>query len=245
MRIGGPRGLQADGAPAVFQGAGGADPHPSRAEGAKRSTGWTTSPSTSSESWGRLGYFGIRYPAEIGGMGADCVTFTILAEEVARVSMGLAAVVTMQCLMGTDFIHHFGTEGQKAAVPHPRHTGREDRHHRLYRARLRLRPGVDQDEGRQGRRQLRAHGQEDVDHERPGRRLRHRRRHAPIPRRGSTASAFSSSRRAPRGFPWARRSRRYRPGGRTHQSLSSTAAVYPRRISSAGKAKGRATSTTF
>jgi alkylation response protein AidB-like acyl-CoA dehydrogenase len=62
---------------------------------------------------GKLGYYGIRYPAEIGGMGADCVTFTILAEEIARVSMGLAAVVTMQCLMGTDFIHHFGTEGQK------------------------------------------------------------------------------------------------------------------------------------
>ncbi len=62
---------------------------------------------------GKLGYYGIRYPAEIGGMGADCVTFTILAEEIAKVSMGLAAVVTMQCLMGTDFIHHFGTEGQK------------------------------------------------------------------------------------------------------------------------------------
>ena len=62
---------------------------------------------------GKLGYYGIRYPAEIGGMGADCVTFTILAEEIARVSMGLAAVVTMQCLMGTDFIHRFGTEGQK------------------------------------------------------------------------------------------------------------------------------------
>ena len=62
---------------------------------------------------GRLGYFGIRYPEEIGGMGADCITFTILSEELARVSMGLAATVTMQCLMGTNFIFQFGNKGQK------------------------------------------------------------------------------------------------------------------------------------
>ena len=62
---------------------------------------------------GRLGYFGIRYPEEIGGMGADCVTFTILAEELAKVSIGLAAVVTMQCLMGTDFIYRFGSKEQR------------------------------------------------------------------------------------------------------------------------------------
>lgn len=62
---------------------------------------------------GRLGYYGIRYPVEMGGMGADCVTFTLFAEELARISLGLAAIVTMQCLMGTDFIFRFGTEGQK------------------------------------------------------------------------------------------------------------------------------------
>jgi alkylation response protein AidB-like acyl-CoA dehydrogenase len=67
-------------------------------------------PSRLFEELGRLGYYGIRYPAEIGGMGADCVTFTILAEELAKVSIGLAAIVTMQCLMGTDFIHRFGSE---------------------------------------------------------------------------------------------------------------------------------------
>jgi len=62
---------------------------------------------------GSLGYFGIRYPETIGGMGADCVTFTILSEELARVSMGLAAAVTMQCLMGTDFLFRFGNKDQK------------------------------------------------------------------------------------------------------------------------------------
>ena len=68
------------------------------------------------EELAHLGYYGVRYPAELGGMGADCITFTIFAEELARVSMGLAATVTMQCLMGTDFIFRFGTPAQKERV---------------------------------------------------------------------------------------------------------------------------------
>lgn len=62
---------------------------------------------------GKLGYFGVRYPEKYGGMGEDCTTFVLLAEEVARVSMGVAAIVTMQCLMGTDFIYRFGSEDLK------------------------------------------------------------------------------------------------------------------------------------
>ena len=62
---------------------------------------------------GALGYYGIRYPSAIGGMGADCISFTILAEELARASIGFAAIVTMQCLMGTDFIYRFGSDEQK------------------------------------------------------------------------------------------------------------------------------------
>ncbi len=62
---------------------------------------------------GALGYYGIRYPLDIGGMGADCISFTILAEELARASIGFAAIVTMQCLMGTDFIYRFGNAEQK------------------------------------------------------------------------------------------------------------------------------------
>ncbi len=68
---------------------------------------------------GRLGYYGIRYPVEIGGMGADCISFTILAEELARVSMGLAATVTMQCLMGTNFLYRFGNKDQKESCLYP------------------------------------------------------------------------------------------------------------------------------
>ncbi len=68
---------------------------------------------------GKLGYYGIRYPAEAGGMGSDCVTFTIFAEELAKVSISFAAGVTMQCLMGTDFIHRFGTDEQKTRLLAP------------------------------------------------------------------------------------------------------------------------------
>ena len=60
-----------------------------------------------------LGYLGIRYPEEYGGSGGDNVMFTILCEELARGSMCLAASVAMQCLMGTSFIHRFGSEEQK------------------------------------------------------------------------------------------------------------------------------------
>lgn len=62
---------------------------------------------------GSLGYYGIRYPQEIGGMGADCTTFTIFTEELARVSISFAAIATMQCLMGTDFLFRFGTDDIK------------------------------------------------------------------------------------------------------------------------------------
>jgi alkylation response protein AidB-like acyl-CoA dehydrogenase len=60
-----------------------------------------------------LGYLGIRYPEKYGGAGGDCVMFTLMCEELARGSMSLAASVSMQCLMGTDFVFRFGTEEQK------------------------------------------------------------------------------------------------------------------------------------
>lgn len=65
---------------------------------------------------GNLGYYGIRYPQEIGGMGADCTTFTIFAEELASISISFAAIATMQCLMGTDFLFRFGNRDIKERV---------------------------------------------------------------------------------------------------------------------------------
>jgi len=68
---------------------------------------------------GELGYFGIRYREEYGGSGGDNVMFALMCEELARGSMSLAASVAMQCLMGTSFIHRFGTEEQKQRLLMP------------------------------------------------------------------------------------------------------------------------------
>lgn len=59
------------------------------------------------------GFYGLRYPEEWGGQGADNVMFAIFNEEMARCCMSVAARAMMQCLMGTDLIHKYGTEEQK------------------------------------------------------------------------------------------------------------------------------------
>jgi alkylation response protein AidB-like acyl-CoA dehydrogenase len=68
---------------------------------------------------GQLGYFGLRYPEAVGGLGADFTTFCLMAEEMARGSLSLAAAVSMQCLMGTDFVYRFGTDDHKTLLLAP------------------------------------------------------------------------------------------------------------------------------
>lgn len=58
----------------------------------------------------KLGYLGIRYPEDIGGMNADKATSMIFYEEVTRGSVGFAQSVMMNSLMGTHFLFHFGTD---------------------------------------------------------------------------------------------------------------------------------------
>jgi alkylation response protein AidB-like acyl-CoA dehydrogenase len=62
---------------------------------------------------GALGYFGLRYPERYGGNEADMVTFCLLAEELGRGSMSLAAAAMMQALMGTHFVFKYGSEEQR------------------------------------------------------------------------------------------------------------------------------------
>ena len=56
-----------------------------------------------------LGFFGLRYPEAVGGQDADFRTACVLYEELAAGSLSLAAIVAMQSLMGTVFVHRFGT----------------------------------------------------------------------------------------------------------------------------------------
>jgi alkylation response protein AidB-like acyl-CoA dehydrogenase len=59
-----------------------------------------------------LGYFGLRYPAEVGGQDADFATACVFYEELAAGSLSLAAIAAMQSLMGTVFVHRYGTPEQ-------------------------------------------------------------------------------------------------------------------------------------
>lgn len=67
----------------------------------------------------RLGYLGLRYPEEIGGMNADPVTAMIFYEQIARGSVGFAQSVIMNILMGTYFVYRFGSEEIKKRCLYP------------------------------------------------------------------------------------------------------------------------------
>jgi len=56
-----------------------------------------------------LGFFGMRYPEEVGGLGLGLLAYCKAIEEIARGSMSVAACVSMQAMMGTNFVHALGT----------------------------------------------------------------------------------------------------------------------------------------
>ena len=58
---------------------------------------------------GDLGFFGMRYPEEVGGLGLGLFAFCKAVEEIARGSLSVAGVVSMQAMMGTNFVHKLGT----------------------------------------------------------------------------------------------------------------------------------------
>jgi butyryl-CoA dehydrogenase len=63
---------------------------------------------------GELGWLGLRYPEKYGGADADMTTYCLLAEELARGSLSVAAAAAMQSLMGTHFIYKYGDEVLRA-----------------------------------------------------------------------------------------------------------------------------------
>lgn len=71
------------------------------------------------EQCAKNGYLGLRYPASVGGMEADFITFCLMVEQLARGSLSLASAVSMQALMGTDFIHRFGTKAHQKNLLQP------------------------------------------------------------------------------------------------------------------------------
>jgi short/branched chain acyl-CoA dehydrogenase len=62
---------------------------------------------------GELGLFGIPFPEEYGGQGADFLTFCLAVEELARVDSSIAITLEAAVGLGATPIFQFGTEEQK------------------------------------------------------------------------------------------------------------------------------------
>src|SRR5436190_3626846 len=61
----------------------------------------------------QMGLFGLPFPEEYGGQGADFLTFAIAVEEVARVDSSMAITLEAGVGLGANPIFRFGTEEQK------------------------------------------------------------------------------------------------------------------------------------
>jgi butyryl-CoA dehydrogenase len=72
-----------------------------------------TFPTDTVRAMGDLGLFGLPFPEEYGGGGADLTTACIAIEELARVDASLAATVEAAVGLGANPIFHFGTEAQR------------------------------------------------------------------------------------------------------------------------------------
>jgi len=72
---------------------------------------------------GELGLFGLPFPEEHGGQGADFLTLCIAIEELARVDSSIAITLEAAVGLGASPIHHYGTEEQKRRWLAPMATG--------------------------------------------------------------------------------------------------------------------------
>lgn len=63
--------------------------------------------------FGRLGYLGIPYPKEYGGMGKDILSYAIGVEELARVDGGTGVILSAHVSLGAYPVFAYGTEEQK------------------------------------------------------------------------------------------------------------------------------------
>lgn len=65
------------------------------------------------EKMGKLGYFGIQAPEELGGAGMDTVSYCIIIEEISRACSGLGLCVTVHNGVAVYPLVQFGSEEQK------------------------------------------------------------------------------------------------------------------------------------
>lgn len=72
---------------------------------------------------GELGYLGLPYSEALGGAGAGHLALGLVVEQIARASMGVAAIVSVHHL-ATETIARFGTSEQQARLLPPLTSGR-------------------------------------------------------------------------------------------------------------------------
>ena len=72
---------------------------------------------------GELGLFGLPFPEEYGGQGADFLTLCIAIEELARIDSSMAITLEAAVGLGASPIYHYGTEEQKQRWLAPMATG--------------------------------------------------------------------------------------------------------------------------
>src|ERR671914_523681 len=70
-------------------------------------------PMSAVKQMGELGLFGLPFPEELGGSGADFLTVCLAIEELARVDSSLAITLEAAVGLGAMPIWHFGTEEQR------------------------------------------------------------------------------------------------------------------------------------
>lgn len=68
---------------------------------------------------GELGLFGVPFPEEDGGQGADLLTFCLAVEELGRVDPSIAVTLAAAVGLAGMAIFRFGTEAQRRAVLEP------------------------------------------------------------------------------------------------------------------------------
>ena len=87
---------------------------------------------------GKLGLFGLPFPQEYGGAGADYLTYCLAIEELARVDSSMAITLEAGVSLGAAPFHYSGTEAQKHDVPRPDDRRRGARRVRAHRGRGRI-----------------------------------------------------------------------------------------------------------
>ncbi|MDB4896557.1 MAG: acyl-CoA dehydrogenase, short-chain specific [Firmicutes bacterium] len=62
---------------------------------------------------GELGFFGIPFSEEYGGMGGDTVSYALAVEEISRADASLGITLAAHCSIGMGPVYYFGTHEQK------------------------------------------------------------------------------------------------------------------------------------